>query len=117
MDYRERYAKLFAVVVGAVLIVAGVIGFFYESAFTSDVSTRDAVFGILDVNGWHNVVHIVTGLVATYVDPDSSDALERLRPLAADTLLAIFGVAMADASEKAFGREIERLQRRRRAKD
>jgi DNA-binding transcriptional MerR regulator len=49
--------------------------------------------------------------------PEVRDALERLRPLAADTLLAIFGVAMADASEKAFGREIERLQRRRRAKD
>jgi hypothetical protein len=64
MHNRERYARLFALVVGAVLIVAGVIGFFYESAFTSDESTRDAVFGILDVNGWHNAVHIVTGLVA-----------------------------------------------------
>jgi hypothetical protein len=42
------------------------------------------------------------------------DALERLRPLAADTLLAIFGVAMADASEDAFGRQIERLRRRKR---
>jgi DNA-binding transcriptional MerR regulator len=45
--------------------------------------------------------------------PEVRDALERLRPLAADTLLAIFGVAMADASEEAFGREIDRLQRRR----
>jgi DNA-binding transcriptional MerR regulator len=44
--------------------------------------------------------------------PEVRDALERLRPLAADSLLAIFGVAMADASEQAFGREIERLQRR-----
>jgi DNA-binding transcriptional MerR regulator len=48
--------------------------------------------------------------------PEVRAALERLRPLAADSLLAIFGVAMADASEQAFGREIERLQRRRRAK-
>jgi DNA-binding transcriptional MerR regulator len=48
--------------------------------------------------------------------PDVRDALERLRPLAADTLLAIFGVAMADASEAAFGREIERMQRRRKPK-
>jgi DNA-binding transcriptional MerR regulator len=48
--------------------------------------------------------------------PEVRDALERLRPLAADTLLAIFGVAMADASEAAFGREIEKLQRRRRPK-
>src|SRR5436305_1429390 len=47
--------------------------------------------------------------------PEVRAALERLRPLAADTLLAIFGVAMADASEEAFGREIERLQRRRRS--
>jgi hypothetical protein len=45
--------------------------------------------------------------------PEVRDALERLRPLAADTLLAIFGVAMADASEEAFGREMSRLQRRK----
>jgi hypothetical protein len=64
MDYRARYARLFALVVGAVLIAAGVIGFFYESSFTSDETVRDGVFGILDVNGWHNAVHIVTGLVA-----------------------------------------------------
>ena len=64
MEFRERYATLFALAVGAVLVVAGVIGFFYESAFTSDETVRDAVFGILDVNGWHNVVHIVTGLIA-----------------------------------------------------
>ena len=60
----ERYARLFALVVGVVLIVAGVIGFFYESAFTSEESVRDSVFGIFDVNGWHNALHIVTGLVA-----------------------------------------------------
>jgi DNA-binding transcriptional MerR regulator len=45
--------------------------------------------------------------------PEMRAALERLRPLAADTLLAIFGVAMADASEEAFGRRIERLRGRR----
>jgi hypothetical protein len=47
-------------VFGTVLVVAGIIGFFYSSAFGSPGET-DAVFGILDVNGWHNVVHIVTG--------------------------------------------------------
>jgi DNA-binding transcriptional MerR regulator len=45
--------------------------------------------------------------------PEVRAALERLRPLAADTLLAVFAVAMADASDAAFGREIEKLQRRR----
>ena len=45
--------------------------------------------------------------------PEVRAALERLRPLAADSLMAIFGVAMADASEEAFGREIERLRSHR----
>jgi uncharacterized protein DUF4383 len=54
-------AQLFCVVVGSVLVLAGIIGFFYNSTFTSDTSVRDDVFGILSVNGWHNVVHIATG--------------------------------------------------------
>ena len=54
-------ARLYALVFGVVLVVAGIIGFFYESTFTDDKSVRDAVFGILDVNGWHNLVHIATG--------------------------------------------------------
>jgi hypothetical protein len=61
-------ARLYALVFGAVLVAAGIIGFFYEPEFTDDESVRDAVFGILDVNGWHNVVHIATvalGLVAS----------------------------------------------------
>jgi Domain of unknown function (DUF4383) len=47
-------------VIGAVLVVAGIIGFFYSSDF-GDPGDVDSVFGILDVNGWHNVVHIATG--------------------------------------------------------
>ena len=56
-------ARIYALAVGVVLVAAGIIGFFYESAFTSDESVRRAVLGILDVNGWHNVVHIATGLL------------------------------------------------------
>jgi hypothetical protein len=56
-------AQLYALIFGAVLTVAGIIGFFYNSEFTSDKTVRDAVFGILDVNGWHNVVHILTGIL------------------------------------------------------
>jgi hypothetical protein len=54
---------LYAGVVGATLVLAGIIGFFYNASFTSDESVHDAVFGILDVNGWHNVVHILTGVL------------------------------------------------------
>jgi len=44
--------------------------------------------------------------------PDVLDALERLRPLAAESLGAIFAVAMSDATERALGRAIERLEHR-----
>ena len=40
--------------------------------------------------------------------PEVREALERLRPLASEALLSIFQIAMGDAVEKAFGREMER---------
>jgi DNA-binding transcriptional MerR regulator len=39
------------------------------------------------------------------------EALERLRPLASESLLAVFQLAMTDAVDKAFGRQLERMQR------
>ena len=56
-------ARTYALVVGATLLVAGIIGFFYNSSFTTDEGDRDAVLGLLDVNGFHNVVHLLSGLV------------------------------------------------------
>ena len=63
---RSNPSMLYAGVVGATLVVAGIIGFFYNATFTSDESVRDAVFGVLDVNGWHNVVHILTGVLGLH---------------------------------------------------
>jgi hypothetical protein len=60
---RRSPAQVYALLFGAVLTVAGIVGFFYNSGFTSDKSVRDAIFGILDVNGWHNVFHIATGVL------------------------------------------------------
>ena len=57
-------ARLYAALVGGALVIAGIIGFFYEASFETGNDIRaDAVFGILDVNGWHNLFHIATGLV------------------------------------------------------
>jgi hypothetical protein len=60
---RQTPARLYALVFGAVLVIAGIIGFFYNSTFTDDKSVRDSVFGVLEVNGWHNVVHVATGVL------------------------------------------------------
>ena len=53
-------ARLYATVVGGTLVIAGIIGFFYSSSFGSPGEVDD-VFGILSVNGWHNLVHLATG--------------------------------------------------------
>jgi hypothetical protein len=63
-------AQLYALVFGFVLVAVGILGFFYNADFTTGDDTlvdRDAVLGILDVNGWHNVVHIATGLAGLAV--------------------------------------------------
>lgn len=55
-------AQVYALVIGATLVLAGILGFFYNASFgTGDGTARDAVLGILDVNGWHNVVHAASG--------------------------------------------------------
>ena len=55
-------ARLYCLLVGAVLVIAGIIGFFYEASFASGDSIRSSdVFGVLSVNGWHNLVHISVG--------------------------------------------------------
>jgi Domain of unknown function (DUF4383) len=55
-------AQIYALVVGVTLVAAGILGFFYSASFgTGDGTGRDAVLGILDVNGWHNLVHLATG--------------------------------------------------------
>jgi hypothetical protein len=61
-------AQVYALVIGAALVLGGIAGFFYNASFGSgDGTDRDAVLGILDVNGWHNVVHILTGALGLAV--------------------------------------------------
>lgn len=55
MDERSP-AQVYALVIGLTLVAAGVAGFFYNASFsTGDGGERDALLGILDVNGWHNI--------------------------------------------------------------
>lgn len=59
-------ARLYATLVGGTLVVAGIVGFFYSASFGGP-GTVDEVFGILAVNGWHNLVHILTGAIGLLV--------------------------------------------------
>jgi DNA-binding transcriptional MerR regulator len=44
--------------------------------------------------------------------PQVREALERLRPLAGESLLAVFGIVMTEAVERAFERELDRFEER-----
>src|SRR3954454_20836158 len=59
-------ARLYAAAVGAALIVAGIVGFFYSASFGSPGEV-DEMLGAFAVNGWVNVLHILTGALGLLV--------------------------------------------------
>ena len=66
-DLSRSPARMFCLVVGATLLLVGLLGFIAESKFdTSSGGDGGALDGekfiIFEVNGWHNVVHIASGL-------------------------------------------------------
>lgn len=55
-------ARLYCLLIGGVLVFAGILGFFYEASFAvGNEIVADKVFGLLAVNGWHNLVHMTIG--------------------------------------------------------
>jgi hypothetical protein len=57
-------AQVYCLVFGATLVLAAILGFITNSSFsTGDDVSRDALLGLFDVNGWHNVVHLASGVV------------------------------------------------------
>ncbi len=94
-------ARLYCALVGAALVIVGVIGFFYSASFETGAqgvaNDTDEVFGLLDVNGWHNLVHLALGLLALAVAGNVAAA--RTYALAAGllyVLLAIWGFIDGD---------------------
>jgi hypothetical protein len=58
-------ARLYALCAGAFLALLGVLGFFFDAGFaTGRDLAADDVAGIIVVNGWRNVVYLVSGLLA-----------------------------------------------------
>jgi uncharacterized protein DUF4383 len=91
-------AQLFALIIGATLVVAGIVGFFYNASFAvGDDVDRDAVLGILDVNAWHNLVHLASGAVGLAVAGSyASSRLYALGLAVVYTVVAIWGFIIGD---------------------
>jgi hypothetical protein len=89
-------AQTWARLIGVTLVVAGGVGFAYSSSFGSPGDT-EALFGILDVNGFHNLVHIFSGLLGLALAGSYTGARVYCFVLAvAYTTVAIWGFVVGD---------------------
>ena len=89
-------AQTYALVIGLALTAAGIVGFLYSSSF-GEPGKVDDVFGILDVNGWHNLVHLATGLVGLAVFRSYAGArVYAIGAAAVYTLVGIWGLVIGD---------------------
>jgi hypothetical protein len=61
----DRYtpAQIYALAFGATLLLVGVLGFIADASFDAGSNVSGSNFIIFEVNGWHNLVHIASGLV------------------------------------------------------
>ena len=82
-------ARLYAAVTGALLLVLGVVGFFYDASFTS-LHDLEPALGALEVNAWFNLLYIGTGAVGVLVAGADSRGYALATGLLY-TLLAIVG--------------------------
>jgi hypothetical protein len=76
-------AQMYCRLAGLALLLAGIAGFFADSGF----GTGDGVDGsnliIFEVNGWHNLVHLVSGVLLLAAAP---------RRASAKTIALLFGI-------------------------
>jgi hypothetical protein len=80
-------ARLYATAVGALLVILGIVGFFYGSSFGSP-GTLDHTLGVLRTNGWGNLLWVVVGALGLLL----AGAASRTYALGAGLLLTVLGV-------------------------
>jgi hypothetical protein len=56
-------AQLYALLFGILLLVVGILGFIADSSFGTGSDVEGSDFIVFEVNGWHNIVHILSGLL------------------------------------------------------
>jgi len=56
-------AQLYSLLFGVTLLVVGIVGFFVNSSFDTGSNLSGDNLIVFKVNGWHNIVHILSGLV------------------------------------------------------
>ncbi|HWI07764.1 MAG TPA: DUF4383 domain-containing protein [Solirubrobacteraceae bacterium] len=61
----DRYtpAQIYSLVFGATLLLVGILGFIAEASFNTGADVDGSNLIVFEVNGWHNLVHIASGLL------------------------------------------------------
>jgi Domain of unknown function (DUF4383) len=99
-------AQLYALGLGLLLVAAGIAGFFWEASFAIGTGAgveQGFVLGLLAVNGWHNLLHLVTGAIGLAVAGNRAAArLYALTLGVAYALLALLGF-VAESNDALFG--------------
>ena len=60
---RRTFAQWYCLLAGASLLLAGMLGFAADGGFNTGSSIDGDNFIVFEVNGWHNLVHIGSGLL------------------------------------------------------
>ena len=56
-------AQLYSLLFGITLLVVGIVGFAVNSSFGAGSNVQGDNLIVFEVNGWHNLVHIASGLL------------------------------------------------------
>jgi hypothetical protein len=96
-------------VVGAFLLLTGVVGFFYTADFnTGSAVSSTYIYGVLASNGWDNLALIALGAPLLFVARDHA-ALGALVGSIALALVIVLGIAALGESGIPFLAENDRL--------
>ncbi len=80
-------ARLYAALAGALLLVLGIVGFFYDASFTA-LDNLEPAFAGIEVNAWFNLLYVAAGALGVLVAGASS----RGYALAVGALFTLLGV-------------------------
>ncbi len=58
----KTLAQVYALTLGGVLVAVGILGFLVEPSFGIGDSAQRGTLIAFDINGWHNVVHVLSGV-------------------------------------------------------
>jgi|SRR5215217_8799860 len=73
-DRRRTPAQWYCLLAGLSLLLAGALGFIADSAFDTGQGIQGDKLVVFEVNGWHNLVHIASGLLLLAASPKRASA-------------------------------------------